>query len=253
MDFIKTLISPLLLIIVLLSAAFPMIWKKRKDSTVKWLVGIALIGLVLLSFPPFSNALMWGLERRYPPLVNVAGLEKPQYIVVLADWDSNNPTVPYTSNIGYVSALRVLEAHRIYRDLPHCKIIVSGSKDSCEQMRKLFILLGVPKDDLLSDDGSRNTWDSSVNVGKFVSRSRFVLVTSAIHLPRAMICFSYHGLRPIPAPADFRTGYNRSYKIQIQKSIVDYLPNINSLNDSHLAIYEYVGICWYQIEVWLKL
>jgi uncharacterized SAM-binding protein YcdF (DUF218 family) len=253
MEFIKTLSSPLFFIIVLFSAAFLMICRKGKDSMVKWLFGIAFGSLVLLSFPPFANVLMWGLEQRYPPIVNVADIEKPQYIVVLADWDSNDPTVPYTSNIGYVSALRVLEAHRIYRDLLHCKIIVSGSRDSCDQMRKLFILLGVPTDELISEDESQNTWESSVNVEKFVSGSRFILVTSAIHLPRAMLCFLYHGLRPIPAPADFRTGYHRIRKIQFEKSIIDYLPSVNSLNDSDLAIHEYLGICWYQIKVWSKL
>jgi len=251
MEFIKTLTSPLFIIVVLLLVAFIMMCGKRKDFA-HWLFGLALTSLFFLSFPPFANVLMWGLERQNPPIVNIAKIEKTRYIVVLADWDSAIPTVPYTSNIGYISAQRILEAHRIYQRLRHSRIIISGKKISCDEMQKLLLLLGVPKDEILREDESQNTWESSINVKKLVSSSRFILVTSANHLPRAMICFLYHGLKPIPAPADFHSGYNLTYKTQFDKPIIGYFPNINSLNDSHLAIYEYLGICWYQVKVWLK-
>lgn len=163
MEFIKTL-APLFLIIVLFTAAFLMMYGEMRYLPAKWLFGIALSSLILLSFPPFSKILMWGLERKYPPLVNIANIEKIPYIVILSDWDSDVPTVPYTSNIGHTSAHRVLEAHRIHRWLLNCKIINSGKKTSCDNMIKLFLSLGVPRDHITSEDECRSTWESSVNV-----------------------------------------------------------------------------------------
>jgi len=44
------------------------------------------------------------------------------------------------------------------------------------------------------------------NVEGFVGERAFVLVTSAMHMKRAMRCFELQGLKPVPYPVDFLSG-----------------------------------------------
>lgn len=248
MYLIKAVISPLFLIISGVITGIILLIIKKKEKAGKLVLIIAFISLCVLSVRPFSNLLIWGLETRYPPISDLKKIKDIDYIVVLTDWDSNNPTVPYTSNLGYRSAFRVLETHRIYLLIPEAKIIISGRDVSTQLMKKIMELLGVPEEKIIIDNHSNNTWESAENINMSLSGQKFILVTSAIHLPRAMKCFTLHGLDPIPAPADFMYGYYRQFEMPIGRSFDYYLPNIEALMGSSSAIYEYLGIWWYYIK-----
>ncbi len=64
--------------------------------------------------------------------------------------------------------------------------------------------LGIPADKLLAETRSLDTYGNARGVKPIVKDAPFVLVTSASHLPRAMIIFQTLGMRPIPAPANIR-------------------------------------------------
>ena len=251
MTIIKSVLSPVFIIIFCLIIGMISMLRKR-EMRAKYFVMTATVLIFLFSFTPFSKFLVWGLERNYAPLMNFSNLHDIHYLVVLTAWDADDPTVPYTSNIGYSSALRVLEAHRIYMNLPQCKIIISGGPFSAKLMTKLMVLLGIQEENIIIDDHAANTWESAINIKKIISGQPFVLVTSAIHLPRAMKSFIRHGLRPIPAPADFSYGYYQHFKISLSHNIAYYMPNIDSFLNSHSAIYEYLGIFWYDLKSFFK-
>lgn len=248
MQLLKAIFSPFFLIIVFFAAGMLLLILKKKETLSKWFLGIVLTCLFLLSFRPFSNYLLWGLEKKYAPLVNFDYLQDIHYIVILTAWDNDDPTVPYTSNIGYSSERRVLEAHRIYMHLPQTKIIISGDKISAQMMTKLMVLLGIQREKIIIDDRAANTRESAINVKKMVSGKPFVLVTSAIHLPRAMISFNGQGLKPVPAPADFLFGYYQKFSIPLDRPFSYYIPNVNSFMDSNSALYECLGISYYYIR-----
>ncbi|MEW6109465.1 MAG: ElyC/SanA/YdcF family protein [Nitrospirota bacterium] len=252
MQLLKTITSPIFIVIVIFASGMLLLILKKKESLARFFLGLSFITLCLLGFRPFSNYLLWGLERKYPPLTNFNDLHDIHYIVVLTDWDSDNPTVPYTSNIGYRSAFRILETNRIYMNLSRCKIILSGGPVSAKLTTKLMVLLGIQKENIIIDDKAENTWESAINVKKILSGQPFILVTSAIHLPRAMNSFVRHGLKPIPAPADFSYGYYQDFTIPLGKPLAYYIPNVNSFLNSHSALYEYLGMFWYSIKSMVK-
>ena len=212
------------------------------------LLFLALLMLTGLSIRPFSNALLWGLEHQYSPILDPTEFQGVKYIVVLTAWDSDNPAVPYTSNIGYRSTLRVLEAHRLFIHLKNCRLLISGNTTGTKVMRQLFLLLGFNESRMILDDYSQNTWESAKSVKHILGNEPFLLVTSAIHLPRAMFCFSKEGLMPVPAPADFSYGYYKRFIIPFKQSLSYYLPNTSSLKRSNEAIYEYLGIWYYNLK-----
>ena len=215
----------------------------------RYFLGIPLILLWLLSFRPFSNFLMWGLECQYRPIIDFIGYKDVEYVVVLSAWNNDYPGLPYTSRLGYRSALRVLEVHRIYLHLDHSKIIISCRESDAKLLGELMIALGVPAGKIVANH-SKDTWESAVNLKTLLSNRRFILVTSAAHMPRSMGCFIGEGLSPIPAPADFLFGYQGKYRFPVGRSLGYYLPNTDSFIESNAALYEYFGLIWYHIRAW---
>ena len=65
-----------------------------------------------------------------------------------------------------------------------------------------------------------------------------VLVTLAFHLPRAQAQFARAGLDVTPYPVDFRTEAGR------RASVLDWLPRASALEDSSLALREWIGRAW---------
>lgn len=245
MELFKAIFNPVFLIIALFALGILLLGLKKGEKIAKVFLVVSFFGLFFLSFTPFSNFLLWGLESRYPPLMDLRGYAEIKYIVVLTAWDSDDPTIPYTSNLGYRSAFRILEAHRIYREIPKSGIIISGSEVGGKLMSKLMGLLGVPtaKIDI---DHSQNTLASAKNLRETLEGKRFMLVTSALHMPRSVTSFVREGLEPIPAPGDYLYGYYPKYRFPFPRPFTYYVPNTDSLMRSSAALYEYFGILWYK-------
>jgi len=243
----KNGINTVFLIVSLLFPGIILLIVKRREKLGKVLLVAGLFLLCILSFTPFSNILLRVLESKYPPLMDLRGYREIKYIVVLTAWDSNVQTIPYIQNLGYRSAFRTLEAHRIYKELPYCKIIISGSEVGGKLMSMFLVLLSVPEKNIIIDH-SANTLKSAVNVKDILGNQSFILVTSAVHLPRSMRFFVNEGLRPIPAPADYLYGYYSEYKLSFKKSLTYYVPNTDAFMRSSAAVYEYLAILRYHIE-----
>jgi uncharacterized SAM-binding protein YcdF (DUF218 family) len=247
MELVKTGISAVFVITVLFSIGVLLLLLKKQEKLTRYLLAIPLILLWLLRFKFFSTYLIWGLESQYQPIIDFRGYKDVEYIVVLSAWNNDYPGFPYTSNLGYRSALRVLEAHRIYLHLDHSKIIISGREHDTQLLAEKMVALGVPAGKIVADH-SRNTWESAMNLKTLLSKHRFILVTSATHMPRSMDCFIWKGLSPIPAPADFLLGYHGKYRFPVGRSLDYYLPNTDSFMESNAAFYEYFGLIWYHIR-----
>lgn len=110
------------------------------------------------------------------------------------------------------SATRAIEAIEVFRILDRKPLIlISGGADAPRGpspegsgIRKALIESGVDSTRILLDTTSRNTREHGVNVPrilKSLSVTRFILVTSALHMRRAMRDFAANGSKPIPAPA----------------------------------------------------
>ena len=86
---------------------------------------------------------------------------------------------------------------------------------------------------------SRDTADEAAAVRRMVGRDRFLLVTSAWHMARAMLIFEKAGLKPTPAPTGHlvKTG-------QGERSPGFYFPRTDNLRKSEIAVHEYLGILW---------
>ena len=104
---------------------------------------------------------------------------------------------------------------------------------------------GVEEDSIIAEVRSNNTWENAVNtcsVLKDVGYRRIILVTSAVHMRRAVYSFKHSWeYEIIPAPCDYLRGSD--------VNVLDFLPNRSSLDSCLRALHEWVGLLWYGVKV----
>ena len=243
------LVYPLGLSSVLLLAAI---------LTRKRLLGICALALLLtFASPAVADALLHSLEDRYPD-VAIDRLPPAEAIVVLGG-TIHIPT-PIHRGSGLTEGTdRVLEALRLYRagkaPLILCsggnnKQFISGPEGTPEAlvMKALLVEWGVPPDAVLVEDRSINTRENALFSFTMLGNRRIrriLLVTSAVHMPRALGAFRKAGFDAIPAPADFRTGWTEADVLS------RWLPAASRLSWSDLALKEWIGLCVYRVRGWV--
>ncbi|MBI2131555.1 MAG: YdcF family protein, partial [Candidatus Tectomicrobia bacterium] len=111
-----------------------------------------------------------------------------------------------------------------------------------EVMSEVAVQLGVSPSAIVLEPEALDTESQARAAPRYVGRDRFILVTSAAHMPRSMALFRRQGLRPIPAP----TGH--SFIRRAYRQPRDFLPSVSALDASQTVIYERMGYLW----AWLR-
>ena len=239
-QFLKSLLLPpmpwlLLLLVVLI------FWQRRWARRLLFLTFFLILGL---HCGPANYALRYPLESRYPPLLDPRKAGPYDAIVVLT-----SSTVQATGLIPFPSIdehmfRRLDEACRLYRIQPK-PIIISGghvnpftpARDENRIARDFLIKWGVPKQDVIGEEKSRDTFENALESEKILKKhgwKRYLLVTSAMHMPRSMLVFSARVFEPIPAPGDFSIG-------KFDLSPFDFFPNESVAPKTFATIHEYIG------------
>ena len=231
---------PLPLSLEFLLVGLFLLWFTRRQRAGKALVTFGAMLLVVLSNSFISNALLRPLEYHYPPLaVMHAGPSAPDvtFIAVLGGFANDDPDVPATSHISPDLMVRLIEGVFLHREIPGSKLILSGGTDSANGMTKMAQALGVSAEDILRLAEPHDTEEESKQIAPIVGSHRFILVTSASHMPRAMGLFRKGGLQPFAAPTDYLAPRRRW-------ETDDFFPDGYSLFKSQVAFYEYLGMAW---------
>ena len=194
----------------------------RKQKAGKILLSIGVILFTLLSYPALSNTFLRRLEYQYPPLITTAASDfvpdevvpQVRWIVVLGGGHISDPKIPVTSQLSGASLVRLIEAIRLHNQIPGSKLILSEGKvfDSvpgAETMAEAAKALGVKQEDLILESESKDTIDEARIIKSIVGNDKFILVTSASHMPRSMGMFKKLGMQPIPAPTGYIMKENR--------------------------------------------
>ena len=108
------------------------------------------------------------------------------------------------------------------------------SLTDAELMCNLAFELGISKDDIILETASMSTFDEARFIKPIVKSERFLLVTSASHMPRAMALFKKLGMNPIPAP----TGH----LIKYYGKAFSIFPGTENLLNSDALICEYLAL-----------
>lgn len=231
-----TVLFPLPFTLLLLLGALACLWWTSRQTLGKWLVALAAVVLMGSVAPLWSSWVVTSLERQYPALTSDAALQAVlgvQYIVILGSSYATDAALTPTSRHTKASLTRVIEGLWLHRRLPHAKVILSGGgrgRPEAEVMLDLLIGLGMSIDQVLLEPHSRNTFEEVRQLKTMIGDSRFLLVTSAVHMPRAMALFEASGLHPIAAPTD-------------QSSLAaSPIPSSHYLARLEAALYEHIAL-----------
>lgn len=207
---------------------------------------LAVAHIVILSFPPVSDALMGYLEARSRVAEAAAPACCYEAIVVLGGGigAAHPPEQPDPHlNDG---ADRIWHAARLWKRGLAPRIIVSGGSflaqhggpatTEADAMRLFLMDLGVPADAITDEAQALNTIDNIRNVRAIVGKGRVALVTSAYHMPRALQLAARAGLNVGAFPTDYQA------VPAVRLPWDNWLPSIGGLGQSNLALREIIAL-----------
>lgn len=231
----QALVLPSGLIIVLFVAGLAGLAVPRLRRAARLSLVLAALVYAIFGAGPVAFTLLGSLEYRYPgPDAATRTDSGIRDILVLAGYGERDPDVSPGSELNAASLYRVTEALILVRQAPGRRVIVSGSGQVPVLMRDLFVRLGLEKTNIELDHAARGTCDSAFNQRGRLEGSRFFLVTSAGHMPRALRCFRPVLPGAIPVPTQYLTRRN--------PLATAYLPSPAHLLLSDLAVAEYAGM-----------
>ncbi|MEP6615944.1 MAG: YdcF family protein [Ginsengibacter sp.] len=159
---------------------------------------------------------------------------------------------PDQNSNGYfnASADRFIQAVKLYKLGTIRHILVSGGNGKIDKknfheagwVKGELITMGVPDSVIFIEDRSANTADNAM-ISKQILDSLslappYVLITSAMHMPRASVIFKNAGVEVIPFPCNYVAGRG-SFGIS---SLVPQIPVLAGWN---VWLKEAVGYFWY--------
>ena len=208
-------VEPLFWVLVLLLAS--LLAGARRPEWGRALAWASLWVLVLAIWTPVPLMVIRHLESRYPPIPADADLRPYVGIVVLGGALSRSELWEAHHQVALnEQAERMTTAVALARRHPHLQLLFTGGIASVAgegltesvRARQFFDEMGVNPTQVQYEDKSRNTYENAVFSAAMPGvrkTDRWLLLTSANHMPRSMGVFHKAGWNVTPYPVDYRT------------------------------------------------
>jgi uncharacterized SAM-binding protein YcdF (DUF218 family) len=223
----------------------------RCASLGRKLVIASVVLLAICGFSPLGNLLLYPLEQRFPPWDDTRGA--PDGIVVLGGSIESDLSAAHGVAIFNAAVNRVIAAAGLAHRYPQARIVFTGgsanlvSGDAAKEADyalPVFESFGISKQRLTMERRSRNTQENAEFSKALVSPKageRWLLVTSAYHMPRSVGLFRKAGFAVEPYPADWRVGG--------AKDVLAFsMFSLDGLERVDLAVREWMGLAAYRIS-----
>jgi uncharacterized SAM-binding protein YcdF (DUF218 family) len=253
------LLPPALIALGLLAVLVLLLARRFKAGGT--ILAAVLLFFYLLSTDLGMRPLVRSLMRLLPdPEAAFSDPEKPdgaEAVVVLAGGAYRRGSHRPRSELGGDSWKRLWHGLELYRrfggKLP--LLYAGGSGDPFDPVgiepglaKEYTLEMGVPEKDVWTEAASRNTFENTREIKQIlderfpgVGRHRIILVTSFIHMPRALLTMRKAGIEAIPAPADFPLGNPDKL------FYFGFIPMIDRFGYSTACVREWIGILGYRL------
>lgn len=210
---------------------------------------VGFISLWLLSTPIVAYNMIDILQNKYAMLQpdSLDNSQPDDAIVVLGGGDS------VEAEYGYKHTVSDFTLHRLkytayLHNKTHLPIIVSGGKSNGSMDAEADLMDSLLQDNYnikadIKEDKSLTTADESKYIASILKQKQFhgiYLVTNAWHMPRSVFIFQCLGIKVTPAPMGYYV-YGPGY------ALISFLPNMDALYASSIAIHEFMGLFWYHL------
>lgn len=217
-------------------------WKRAGLRT----AATSIVLLAAAGFLPVGNLLLRPLESRFPPWDASRGA--PDGVIVLGGAISPKLSRDYGEFIVSGDGGRIIAMGKLARAYPDARIVYSGGDGSllgnqpaeADFAYPLLDSFGVRRERAILETRSRNTAENAAFTKDLVkpkSSERWLLVTSARHIPRAVGCFRAVGFPVEAYPVGWHT--ERQWNLTVPRTFSEGLGQFDS------AAYEWLGLLAY--------
>jgi uncharacterized SAM-binding protein YcdF (DUF218 family) len=164
----------------------------------------------------------------------------------------------YNNDIKEISTLRsadrIWQALNLYHQGKIKKILISGDDgnifdqglDEAKQLKEVLLKWKIPKEDILVEDVSRNTFENAVETKKLLKKhpelKRKLLITSGSHMRRAKAIFDHQKIFTHTFSTNMQTGNSRNYNFELL-----FIPTLNNMDAWDKLTKEIIGYFVYDI------
>lgn len=250
-SFLTNLVIPLNLTVVLLLVGAVLFMVRRRK--VGFFVAIVGIGWTIFWSLPASSLWAGGRLEQLYPYQEPAALPAAQAIVVLGGSTANGRRNWFELYDSATAKPRVDTAALLYHAERAPIIILSGaaldgSISEAQTMANVLEEEGVPSSALILETRSFTTYENAAYTAEEIEKrdiGHILLVTSALHMPRAMAVFHKQGIAAIAAPL------SPQIVVPDDPEFSFWQPNLRALAASRSIIKEYVGLLVYWVRGWI--
>lgn len=219
--------------------------------TAAGVTAFTLVALYFSSTPFVAEAISGVLERQYPPRP-ISETPSAEVIVVLGG--ATAPALPPREGPDLNEhADRLVQAAALFKAGKAPAVIASGGswrdpdRPEAIAMRTLLVALGVPEQAIIPEprslDTAQNAWFSA-ELMRQKGWTSALLVTSGVHMPRAVAAFRRAGVTVTPSATDIVDAPDPAWPI------FDWLPHPDALAQTSDALRELVGMAYYRLRGW---
>ena len=152
---------------------------------------------------------------------------------------------------------RIWQTISLYKKGKIKKILISGDTGyvirkglhEADQLKEVLVLWGIPTEDIIVENKSKNTYENAQFTGdmmrQYKYKKKFLLITSALHMPRAAACFKKQNLKFDVFTTDHYSTKNTEFTFD------QLLPSINSFVMWEVYLKEVVGYTVYSLRGYL--
>ncbi len=233
------------LLLIVLGLGVWLLWTRWRRAG-RWLVSLAALAALAMATLPLGARLFLPLENRFP----VAG-DLPKRIdgIITLGGVVDQFVTRARGQVALGGAVeRLTEFAALARRYPDARLVfTSGSGDLFRQDVKeadvlgpFLDVLGLDRGRILFENQSRNTYENAVLTFGLVRPDpgeKWILITSAFHMPRAVGCFRRAGWRVIPYPVDFDLRGDETFDVSF-----DFVDGIDSFAG---GLHEWLGLTFY--------
>lgn len=209
-------VQPLAWVALLLLASILTVRRQPVTAQGSGLLALAL--LITLGWEPLPDALLRRLESQYPPLAAATALDDYAGVIVLGGALESAYTwvVPDQASLND-AAERMTQVLPLLQRHAHLRVLFTGGDGDwfagemteAERARRFFAQQSVTPERVRYESASRTTYENAMLsrplAGADIQR-KWLLLTSAWHMPRAMATFRHAGWHVTAYPVDYRAG-----------------------------------------------
>ncbi|MDB5798846.1 MAG: YdcF family protein [Paucimonas sp.] len=238
------LLPPLAMLLLAAAGGVLMLAGRRRLG--RGLVTLALVLLAVLSTPLGAYWLAHPLEAQSRALVQPLEAGAQAIVILGGSRAESAPEYGGRDQPSLVTLARLRYGALLQQRTGSPVLLTGGSPDGREEaeavlmgrvMRESF-MVPVRWEETRSDNTAQNATYSAALL-KQAGVSRILLVTDAIHMPRARRMFEATGLDVIPAPTSFSSE---------PRLPLGVLPGAGAMERSRYALHEWLGLLWYRVR-----